>query len=306
MRTLRQLPKGTADRDRVVVALQRPIAARANRALIFFLLYSIRQVPSAQPWKEGMKFGLASITCIMPARQSAPKVYRCDVGAEAATTVSERYLSICVDLGQIATPTRFWNPDGSGEVICRPPFDFARPQLINMTAELAPAYLRIGGTEADRVFYALEGEAPKEPPGAYRSTLAAASVDAIGEFSKAAGLEVCFTVNAGEGSRDERTGVWSSAQARALMRYAKTRALPFTVWELGNEPNAYPLFHDNLLVTPEEYARDLHELGKARDAEAPPGSLIAGPATAWWPSMGEVPVVTQNVPPTVVRNFLKV
>ena len=31
-----------------------------------------------------------------------------------AGTIDERYLSFCVDLGMIAQPTRFWNPDGSG------------------------------------------------------------------------------------------------------------------------------------------------------------------------------------------------
>ena len=200
--------------------------------------------------------------------------------------VDERFLSLCLDLGQIAEPTRFWNPDGSGEIVEGPPFDFTRPQLINMTAELAPCYLRIGGTEADRVFYALDEDEPppKTPPRPYKSTLHRRAVDAIGQFATATGATVCFTLNAGRGARGA-TGVWQSAQARALMRYAREQKLPFEVYELGNEPNAWPLFHDKLLVQPEQYARDLHELAAARDAEAP-GARIAGPATAYAAQVG--------------------
>ena len=47
------------------------------------------------------------------------------------------------------------------------------------------------------------------------------------------------------------------------MRYVRQRKYPFDVFELGNEPNAWPLFHDGLLVQPEEYARDVGELCRA-------------------------------------------
>ena len=60
--------------------------------------------------------------------------------------VDERFLSLCLDLGQIAEPTRFWNPDGSGEVVGLPSFDFERRKLLNMSRALAPAYLRIGAS----------------------------------------------------------------------------------------------------------------------------------------------------------------
>ena len=75
---------------------------------------------------------------------------------DAVSEVDERYLSFCIDLGQIAEPTRFWNPDGSGETTGRPSYDFGRVRLRNLARALAPALLRIGGTEADRAYYALE------------------------------------------------------------------------------------------------------------------------------------------------------
>tara|TARA_B100000795_G_C22514011_1_gene328754 strand:- start:315 stop:488 length:174 start_codon:yes stop_codon:yes gene_type:complete len=53
------------------------------------------------------------------------------------------------------------------------------------------------------------------------------------------------------------------------MRYVRQRKYPFDVFELGNEPNAWPLFHNGLLVQPEDYARDARELCRARDDECP-------------------------------------
>lgn len=168
--------------------------------------------------------------------------------------VSERYLSFCVDLGQIAEPTRFWNPDGSGETIGeRPSFDFRNARLRNLCRALAPAYLRIGGTEADRVFYALSeaGEplehTPLVPPPHYGSVLTPSHLRGLGAFANAVGLDISFALNAGWGPRagslvreDGSASAWRSVQARALMRFAAAEAIPIRVWELGNEPNVRP------------------------------------------------------------------
>ena len=136
---------------------------------------------------------------------------------DAVSEVDERYLSFCIDLGQIAEPTRFWNPDGSGETTGRPSYDFGRVRLRNLARALAPALLRIGGTEADRAFYALDGAPPARPPPPYCSVLTAAHVDAVGAFAKACGLQIMFAVNAGWGARDNTNGPWEAAQARARL-----------------------------------------------------------------------------------------
>uniref|UniRef100_A0A7S3C5L5 Uncharacterized protein n=1 Tax=Haptolina ericina TaxID=156174 RepID=A0A7S3C5L5_9EUKA len=171
-----------------------------------------------------------------------------------------------------------------------------------MAAALAPAFIRIGGTEADRVLYALESQSPTKPPPPFTSVLSSRHIDSLGDFALAAGLHVSFTVNAGWGARTG-SGVWQSSQTRALMRYVSARGYPFTVWELGNEPNAWPLFQQNLIIEPEAYARDLGELAAARDAECPT-ARIAGPATAYWPTIGEVPAFATHFPPRLVCNFL--
>ena len=148
-----------------------------------------------------------------------------------AGTIDERYLSFCVDLGMIAQPTRFWNPDGSGETVGeRPPFDFSRPRLRRLCGALSPAYLRVGGTEADRVYYALEQRGPQPPPPApagYGTVVTGRQLIAMGEFAREAGLEISLTLNAGWGSRagsaprpDGSAGAWRPDQAVELMRFA--------------------------------------------------------------------------------------
>ena len=223
-------------------------------------------------------------------------------------TVDARYLSVALDVGQIAEPTRFWNPDGSGENASRGTFNFSRPRLSNLAAALAPAYLRIGGTEADRCFYALShhGGATPPPPPPHTSVLTMVHIDAIGAFAKLCGLDVCFCVNAGRGARPYAAS-WDGTQTRALMLHVAARDLSFRVFEFGNEPNAWPLFHENLIVHPEAYARDLAEFMRCRDLCAP-AARVAAPGTAFWPTLGEVPALgwpKGSWRPIFIRHFLR-
>ena len=224
-------------------------------------------------------------------------------------TVDARYLSVALDIGQIAEPTRFWNPDGSGENASRGSFNFSRPRLANLATALAPAYLRIGGTEADRCFYALshhDKAATPPPPPPHTSVLTAVHIDAIGAFAQLCGFDVCFCVNAGRGARPYASS-WDGTQTRALMLHVAARDLPFRVFEFGNEPNAWPLFHENLIVQPEAYARDLAEFMRCRDLCAP-AARVAAPGTAFWPTLGEVPALgwpKGSWRPILIRRFLR-
>ena len=229
-------------------------------------------------------------------------LYRLLVPEIQIATIANR-MCFCVDLGQIATPTRFWNPLGAAgdslEVIGRPTFDFARPRLRGLAQALAPAYLRIGGTEADRSFYALDGSDPTTPPAPFTSVLHARHLDAVGDFARAVGFELMLTVNAGWGARSVH-GAWLSDQTRTLLRYVRTHSIPLTVLELGNEPNAWPYLQRGLAISPERYAQDLLALTSARDDELP-GALVAAPATAFFPTIGEVPsIVASCWPPRLL------
>ena len=54
-------------------------------------------------------------------------------------------------------------PSGYTEPVA--PYDFSRPRLRRMAAALAPAYLRLGGTEADVLYYDLDDALTEAPVG---------------------------------------------------------------------------------------------------------------------------------------------
>ena len=199
--------------------------------------------------------------------------------------VDERYLSVALDLGQVAG-TQFWNPDGTSDDMETDvdPYDFDRSGLVTLADALAPALLRIGGTEADRLYYALDGAELDELPEGYETVLSADRVDGFGEFALETGMDLLFTLNAGPGPRNE-SGEWTEHQATALMRYVAEQGYPVVAWELGNEPNAWPLVFGES-VSSEQYGLDMITLAAARD-EHSPGAQVLGPATAYWPVTGE-------------------
>jgi len=205
----------------------------------------------------------------------------------AVAEVDPRFLSFAVDSSQIAG-TEFWNEDPltSEEEPEVPvdPYDFTRPRLANLTAPLAPAYLRIGGTHADYLFYDLSDAPVTEPPEPYEGVLNRGMWDPMADFVTANGLDLKFTINAADGPRDD-DGVWQPDQARLLLEHARDRGDRLDVVELGNEPNGYLLFH-GFALDPAQFGDDLRVLRALRD-EVLPGVKIAAPSVAYWPINGE-------------------
>lgn len=225
-----------------------------------------------------MTWSILLLACV----PDADRVAVIDVGAELPE-VDERFLSVAVDLGQVAG-TVFWNPDASGDPEAPvEPYDFTRDRLHELAAPLAPAWLRIGGTEADRLYYETDEGVPDPLPDGFESALTREAWDGAGAFAEAVGFDLIFTLNAGPGPRP--SGAWDPENARALLRWTAAKAWPVGAWELGNEPNGWPLLF-GLNVTPAAWAEDLATLADLRDEEAP-GALVVGPATAWWPLVGE-------------------
>jgi len=139
-------------------------------------------------------------------------------------------------------------------------------------------------------------------PVPFKSVLYADHITAIGDFARATGLEIMFALNAGWGVRNEH-GAWMSGEARTLLQHVKKHALPFRVFELGNEPNAYPYLQKGLVVTPEQFAADFFALSAVRD-ELLPRALLAIPGTAWFPSIGEIPMLDASaLPPRLEGGF---
>lgn len=223
-----------------------------------------------------------------PARPGPPVTLRLEIEDRAVATVDPRFLSVALDAASLVGGV-FWDPAGEPAFGFgshrRAPFDFSRPKLRALTAALGPAYLRVGGSEADRVYYDLS-DSPGPAPEGYEEVLTAAQLDALGAFAKHSGLELVFTLNAGPAARDA-DGAWNPSQAELLIRHTEARGWPVAVWELGNEVNGYAaLFGPLERVSGEQYAADLATARRLLDRVAPKAEL-SGPSSAYFPRIGE-------------------
>lgn len=210
--------------------------------------------------------------------------------AAPVATIDERYLSVAVDTAQVVGST-FWSPEagpeGVGGSYRVPPYDFARPRLRRLAQELAPAYLRIGGTTADKVFYDLGSSPVSSPPAPYRAVLTRAQWDGVNAFATALDYRVAFTLNGGPGPRDA-SHVWHPDNARALLDYTRAMHYPLALWELGNEVDAYPITMSlGYRVSATQLAKDAAAARALIDATTP-GVLLAAPSSAYWPVIGEL------------------
>jgi heparanase 1 len=207
----------------------------------------------------------------------------------ALAAVDPRFLSVAIDTSQLVGG-HFWSASGRVEVGRGservPALDLRQPRLLELARGLGPAYLRVGGTEADHVYYAVGAGRGRARPAAYELELDEPTWDALVAFAGAAGFELVFTLNAGPSARDE-DGAWRADNAEQLFEYAAARGHSVAVWELGNEVNGHWFIHglSNQPSGP-QYASDLWTLRRAleRHFDAP---KLAGPASVFFPLLGE-------------------
>ena len=91
------------------------------------------------------------------------------------------------------------------------PFDFDRSQLKRLARALGPAWLRVGGTEADDVYYAPQGMAEADLPEGYELVFTQQHWRELAHFLRDTEYGLMFTVNAGPGPRED--GRWQSTNA---------------------------------------------------------------------------------------------
>lgn len=211
------------------------------------------------------------------------------ISREPVARVSECFLSVAVDIAQ-AVGGRFWGAEarrdlvpGGGRTVAA--YDFDRPGLVQLVGALAPAYLRIGGTASDQVYYDLGDRPSPALPEGYRYRLTRTQWDAINRFAIACGLEVVFTLNAGRGPRGSGRA-WTPDNAAALIAYTVGQGYPVAMWALGNEPNFFPFAH-GLPIWAGQLAADYATLRRLLDDLAPDARL-GGPSSPYWPVVGEM------------------
>ncbi len=212
--------------------------------------------------------------------------------ATPITHVAPEFLSFSIDASQV-TGGKWWDPKAQGQetgtgTVHAPIYDFNRSGLDTLVEGLSPAYLRVGGSESDKVYYDLApaGGTPRKPPAGYQSTLTNEEWDALNAFAARHQLKVVFTLNAGPASRQAGQG-WDGTNAAELMAYTKKNNYPVSVWELGNEVNNFWfVFGPQNQISTATYSQDLVKARQLVNTVTPLARL-GGQGSMFWPVLGE-------------------
>lgn len=114
---------------------------------------------------------------------------------------------------------------------------FAHPKLRALARNLAPAYLRVGGSLQDRTISAFPGvpQPPPPPPGMLALALNTSTFDGVLDFADATGLDLVYGLNAAIGrwqTAGGGAGAWAQDNALAPVRRAAALGLRLPVVEL--------------------------------------------------------------------------
>jgi heparanase 1 len=207
-------------------------------------------------------------------------------------TVSREYISFAIDSSQVVGG-KWWNPKASGTetgsgTVHAPVFNFNQPRLDTLVQALAPAYLRIGGSEADKIYYAMQDRSDFQTnaPTGYKSVMTAKQWDDINAFASRNGLQLVFTLNTGPAAR-KADGSWDGTNATELLKYTTEHGYKVALWELGNELNIFWFVHGmKAQVSPQQYDKDL-AVARSLVKQYMPASKFAGQGSAFWPLLGE-------------------
>ncbi len=206
----------------------------------------------------------------------------------------ERYLSFSVDISVLAGG--FWWEGALGSkrglgTLRIPPLQLDLKKLDKLVSLLGPAYLRIGGSEADKIHY-FNAPASADDP----LVLTKEQWNNLHAFIQRNDLKLMFTCKYGLFKRREH-GRWRGAEVITLLEYSLQKGFQIDVFELGNELNAYWAFH-GLMSQPRaiNLARDYDRFAVLIWSYYP-NARICGPGSAFWPKLGETVRPISNLTP---------
>ena len=112
--------------------------------------------------------------------------------------------------------------------------NFSDPRLITLASAFAPAHLRIGGSEQDEVWYAVDGSCPPSVNSAFCLTMD--RWDEINAFAIKTGWTVLFGLNAMQG-RANASSRFDSTNVNDFLRWTAARRNYTALWgfAFGNE-----------------------------------------------------------------------
>ena len=192
--------------------------------------------------------------------------------------LDERFLSFSLDTSLIVGGA-WWSNDGSRNLSDGPLIDLRNPDLNYYTSQLAPAYLRIGGTEADRVYLANGNEAI---PDEYISVLRPERLSSLLNFIQTNQLDWMLTLNYGPANHAD--GRWQTEQLQRWLAQIEVNQAALPVFELGNEIGGHWLFFG---LTEQKFMSRYRQDFALAQQELHNIAPLAGPANAYWPWIGE-------------------
>jgi heparanase len=125
------------------------------------------------------------------------------------------------------------------------------PRILTLATAFAPAHLRIGGSEQDDVWYAVDGPCPATVNASFCLTME--RWDEINAFAIATGLTISFGLNAMQG-RVNLTSRFNSTNLDAFLQWTAARRNYTGLWgftfgnELENKAQFGPYSADVLVV----------------------------------------------------------
>jgi len=130
--------------------------------------------------------------------------------------VSDQFLSVTIDAGNIKSN---WDT-----------INFTATRIINMAKALAPAMLRVGGTEGDFLLFEETTDKNNQSINVYSNfTMNTSQWDAVNMFVQEAGWDFIFGLNV----LLRVNGSWNSTNAEELLTYTTSKGYKVN-WELGN------------------------------------------------------------------------
>lgn len=202
-------------------------------------------------------------------------------------TADPGYVSYNIEMVEV-TGGRFWKPypaaphqqpqgrPGADLFQYRPPIDLTSSRLRNLAKAIGPAYLRVSGSWANTTFFQDDDNPPlREPPAGFDQVLTRAEWKGVIDFARAVGARVVTSFAISPGTRGP-DGVWSPAQARALMRYTRALHAHLAAVEFMNEPTIVTMHGAPKGYDAARFAKDIAVFRSFLQRQAP-GTLLLGP-----------------------------
>jgi len=208
------------------------------------------------------------------------------------------YLSFSIDISVLAGG--FWWEGSMGVrrglgTLRIAKLDLNRPKLDRLVQALGPSYLRVGGSEADKIHYFQSDEQAPDVLILTREIW-----DNLHAFVQRNRLKFAFTFKYGLFKRKQH-GEWNGTEIQQLLQYSSEKGYPLHVCELGNELNAYWAFHGlRSQPGPKNLAQDYATFSQLIRRYYP-DVRICGPGSAFWPRLGETGKPFTNL----TRRFLE-